>query len=95
MDLQALIAQYLGPDAAQGGLKDLLTQKIAEGGQSPDELVAFLKEKTGIDEAKLMEFIPALGANGMLGGLVAKLDADGDGSVLDDAAGLLGGLFRK
>jgi hypothetical protein len=46
-------------------------------------------------EGSLMEFANSLKSNPMAAGILAKLDADGDGNPVDDMLGMAGKLFGK
>jgi hypothetical protein len=90
-----------------GGAPDLgaLGDIAAKAGLGPAQIQAFLPSILGLVsghaqnanegvQAVLGGLVGSLEKGG-LGGLLSGLDADRDGSVLDDAAGMLGGLFGK
>ncbi|MGH1334565.1 MAG: DUF937 domain-containing protein [Aureispira sp.] len=57
------------------------------------------KQSQGFDAGGLVSLLgqqqSAKQAPGQLGGLMSMLDSDGDGSVIDDIGGMLGGMFGK
>jgi hypothetical protein len=57
------------------------------------------KSSQGFDVNGLMSLLgqqqPAQQAPGQLGGLLSMLDRDGDGGIMDDIGGMLGGMFGK
>lgn len=74
----------------------------------PGDTVAAAAAKTGIDPATLTSMVSHIGGEGALGrfsqmmqdhpqaaGLMSMLDRDGDGSPLNDIAGLASSFFGK
>ena len=74
--------------------------------QAPEDTVGLAASQTGIDRAILQQVVQHIGGEGSLGqfaellkgngalsGLAGMLDRDGDGSPLNDVAGLAKGLF--
>ena len=57
------------------------------------------KQSQGFDASGLVSLLgqqtAAKQAPGQLGGLLSMLDSDGDGNVIDDIGGMLGGMFGK
>lgn len=57
------------------------------------------KQQQGFDASSITQFLgqqqaPAAN-NNQLSGIMSMLDSDGDGNVIDDIGGMLGGLFGK
>ena len=91
--------------------KELAEQAITALGQShaePGDTITGAAAKTGLDAGQLGQIVQQLGGegalaqlsqliqgNGALGGIANMLDRDGDGSALDDIAGMASGLFGK
>jgi hypothetical protein len=76
--------------------------------QAPGDTLALASGKTGLDTGVLSQIVSQIGGEGSLGefarmlsehpeaaGLLAKLDKDGDGSVVDDIVDMAKGLFNK
>lgn len=74
----------------------------------PGDTVATAAQSTGIDSGTLTRILDQIGGEGALSkvnqllqnhpqaaGLFAKLDQDGDGNPLNDAMGMMKGLFGK
>ena len=105
-DTVASLAEQVGLDPAMvEKAVAALGQSHAEEGD-PVELAA---QKTGIDISALSGILSQLGGEGALGdlagmmdgqegglaGVMNMLDADGDGSPLDDIAGMASSFFGK
>jgi hypothetical protein len=56
------------------------------------------KQQQGFDASSITQFLgnqqPKTG-NNQLSGIMSMLDSDGDGNIVDDIGGMLGGLFGK
>lgn len=104
-DTVAELASKVGIDPA------LASKAVAALGKSHGEsgdTVELASAKTGLDAGKLSQIVALLGGDDALGEIVEKLggdssltgimdmlDQDGDGSPLDDIAGLAGKFFGK
>jgi hypothetical protein len=76
--------------------------------QEPGDTITSAAAKTGLGTGTLTQIVDQIGGEGSLGefarmlnehpeaaGFLAKLDRDGDGSVLDDVVDIAKGLFKK
>lgn len=76
--------------------------------QAPGDTLTLASAKTGLDTGTLSQIVSQIGGEGSLGefarmlnehpeaaGFLAKLDRDGDGSVVDDIVDMAKGLFNK
>lgn len=109
IDLTALAAKVgLTPDELKQGAESMLT-KLASGQHDATSAAVATEAQTGVPADKLQELLPQLAGafghadvGGLLGslqeragGLLSGLDKDGDGSSLNDIAGMAKGLFGK
>ena len=95
--------------AGRFGLDPVMAQKaVAALGQSheqPGDTAALAADKTGLDTGTMQQMIAAIGGEGALGQIAQQitanpqvmqmLDRDGDGSVIDDIAGIASGFFAR
>ena len=76
--------------------------------QAPGDTLALASRTTGLDTGVLSQIVSQIGGEGSLSefarilsehpegaGFLAKLDKDGDGSVVDDIVDLAKGLFNR
>ena len=68
---------------------------LGEAHQDPGDTIEVAQGKTGMDADMLGQIRDAIGGEGSLGKFASMLDRDGDGSPLDDIAGMASGLFGK
>lgn len=80
----------LSPEHVESAIKALARFHPMEGNTAEGAAAS-----TGLPIDKLQEIIGHIGGEGSLGRFAGMLDADGDGSVLDDIAGAAGKLFGK
>lgn len=100
----------VGNLAAKLGIDPTTTEKaIAALGiahQQPGNTAQLAAGKTGLDVATIQKIIESIGGESSLGRFASEIagnpsavsglfDRDGDGSVLDDIAGMAKGLFGK
>jgi hypothetical protein len=101
----ANMASKLGIDPA---LAEKAVVALGQSHQEPGDTVEGAAAKTGLDTGVLGQIVDQIGGEGSLGefaralkdhpqaaGLFAMLDRDGDGSPLNDIAGMAKGLFGK
>jgi len=101
----ANMAQKVGIEPAQA---EKAIAALAVAHQQPGDTVTAASAKTGLDTGTLGQIVNQIGGEGSLSefartlkehpqgaGLLAKLDRDGDGSVVDDVVDLAKGLFNK
>ncbi|QMW24140.1 hypothetical protein [Sandaracinobacteroides saxicola] len=110
MDLTSILGQLGGATALQaqamklaqdhGVSPEIVSQLLSHlGGQAsagvsdPSALAQSGAAATGLDASAVMAMVQSLMANS--GGLTAMLDADKDGSIVDDVIGMAGKLFTK
>jgi len=104
-DTVAALAEKVGidPAMAEKAVAALGASHAEEG-----DTVELASEKTGLDTSALSGIMEQLGGEGALGGIaegmqgdsklsgvLGMLDRDGDGSPLNDIAGMASGLFGK
>lgn len=101
----ANLAQKVG---IQPELAEKAIAALGMAHQQPGDTVATAAAKTGLDTGTLNQIVDQIGGEGSLGefarmlkdnpqaaGLLASLDRDGDGSVVDDVLDIAKGLFNK
>lgn len=101
----ANLARQVGLEPAQAE-KAIAALGVAH--QAPGDTLALASSKTGLDTGVLSQIVSQIGGEGSLGefarmlnehpeaaGFLAKLDRDGDGSVIDDVIDMAKGLFNK
>lgn len=101
----ANLAQKVGLEPA---MAERAIAALGVAHQEPGDTVASAAARTGLDSGTLSQIVSEIGGEGSLGefartlqahpeaaGLLAKLDRDGDGSVIDDVVDIAKGLFKK
>ncbi len=99
------MAEKLGLDPA---LAEKAVAALGQAHQQPGDTLADAAAKTGLDTGVLGQIVEHIGGEGSLGefarmlqdspqasGLLGMLDRDGDGSPINDLAGMAKGLFGK
>ncbi|MEP3420380.1 MAG: hypothetical protein ABJN35_01475 [Erythrobacter sp.] len=104
-DTVAALAEKVGIDPA---MAEKAVAALGASHAQDGDTVELAAEKTGLDAGALSGIMEQLGGEGALGsiaesmqgdsklsGVLSMLDRDGDGSPLDDIAGLASGLFGR
>ena len=105
-DTVASLAEKVGIDPA---LAAKAVAALGQSHGEDGDTVELASQKTGLDTSALSGIVSQLGGEGALGdiaqrmqgeegglaGIMNMLDADGDGSPLDDIAGFASGFFGK
>lgn len=104
-DSVAELAAKVGIDPA---LAEKAVAALGKSHAEPGDTVELAAQKAGLDVGKISQILTQLGGEGALAEIVGKLgdnpqlsgifdmlDRDGDGSPLDDIAGMAKGLFGK
>jgi hypothetical protein len=99
------LARQVGIDPA---LAEKAVVALGQAHPEPGDTVAVAAARTGIDAGALTSLVQQFGGEGglvrvnailqdnpQLSGVLGMLDRDGDGSPLDDIAGMAGKLFGK
>lgn len=97
------LAEMIGIDPA---MAEKAIAVLGQTHQMDGDTVELAAERTGFDTGVLGQIIEQIGGEGSLGefaqaiqddpsSVMGLLDADGDGSALDDIAGIASGLFGK
>jgi ATP phosphoribosyltransferase regulatory subunit HisZ len=68
---------------------------LGEAHQAPGDTIQLAAEKTGLDSGVLSQIVEQIGGEGSLTRFAEMLDADDDGSILDDIMGFASRLFGK
>ena len=68
---------------------------LGEAHQQPGDTVQAAAAKTGLDAGILSQVVEQIGGEGSLTRFAEMLDADDDGSVLDDILGFANRLFKS
>ncbi|BDS13410.1 DUF937 domain-containing protein [Aureispira anguillae] len=80
----------MSPDATQSMMQTIAPMVMGMLGQA--------KQKQGFDASSITQFLGGQQqpqSNNQLSGLMSMLDSDGDGNIMDDIGGMLGGMFGK
>ena len=105
-DTVASLAEQVGLDPA---MVEKAVAALAQSQPEEGDTVELAAQKTGIDMSALSGIVAQMGGEGALGDLASKmgsgegglagvmnmLDQDGDGSPLDDIAGMASSFFGK
>ncbi len=68
---------------------------LGEAHHEPGDTVQLAAEKTGLDAGILSQVVEQIGGEGSLARFTQMLDADDDGSILDDVLGFASRLFKS
>lgn len=68
---------------------------LGEAHHEPGDTVQLAAAKTGLDAGVLSQVVEQIGGEGSLTRFTQMLDADDDGSVLDDILGFANKLFKS
>jgi len=100
----ANMAGKLGIDPA---MAEVAIAALGKSHAEPGDTVELAAQKTGMDTGILSQIVQQVGGEGSLGefarmldtpqaaSVLKMLDRDGDGSALDDIAGMASGIFGK
>ena len=88
----ANLAEKVGIDPA---LVEKAIGTLGKTHQMEGDTVELAAAKTGLDPAILSSIVQHIGGEGSLTNFANMLDLDGDGSPLDDIAGMAGKFFGK
>lgn len=86
------LASSLGIDPK---MAETAISALAKAHPMQGDTVELAAANTGMDTAVLGQIVSAIGGEGSLGNFANMLDLDGDGSPLDDIAGMAGKFFGK
>ena len=102
------VANMAGKLGIDPGIAEKAIAALGHAHQQPGDTLEFAAGKTGLDIGMLAQIVEQIGGEGSLGefarmlednpqaaGILKLLDRDGDGSALDDIAGMAKGLFGK
>lgn len=85
--------------AAKVGLDPAMVEKaigvLGQTHQMQGDTVELAAAKTGLDTGTLSKIVEQIGGEGSLTKFAGMLDLDGDGSPMNDIAGLAGKFFGK
>lgn len=86
------LASSLGIDPQ---MAEVAISALAKAHPMKGDTVEVAAANTGMDTAVLGQVVDAIGGEGSLGNFANMLDLDGDGSPLNDIAGMAGKFFGK
>lgn len=88
----ANLAEKIGIDPA---MAEKAIAVLGQTHQMQGDTVELAAAKTGLDTGVLSQIVEQIGGEGSLTNFASMLDADGDGSPLDDIADMASGLFGR
>ncbi len=102
---QVDIANMAGQLGIDPGMAEKAVAALGQSHQEPGDTATLAAQKTGLDLGTVQQVIAAIGGEGSLAQfatqitsnpqVMALLDRDGDGQVVDDIANLASGFFGK
>jgi hypothetical protein len=99
--IESVAAQFgINPQTAIDAITHMGNAASSGQAETPDQAVEHASRETGVDAGTLAQLVQSLASGGGQGGGVmgmveGMLDKNKDGSVLDDLAGMAGGLFKR